>query len=102
MALKDRATVKNVKGCADNPCKMGMPANDIRPVVNTKFLKANPAVKTLLEEVRIPLQDIFAQNAKMQAGQNKEADIERHADEWIASHQKLYNSWLAAARKAAK
>ncbi len=95
-------TVKNVKGCVTNPCKMGWPANDIRPVVNNKFLKANPAAKKLFQVVRIPLQDIFAQNAKMQAGQNKEADIERHADEWIASHQKLYNSWLAAARKAAK
>ncbi len=95
-------TVKDVAGCVSNPCKMGWPANDVRPVVNNAFMKKNPAAKKLFEVVQIPLGDIFAQNAKMQAGEDKADDIERHADDWIAKNRKLYDSWLAAARGAAK
>ncbi len=95
-------TVKGVQGCVSDPCKMGWPANDIRPVVNNKFLEKNPAAKKLFEVVRIPLQDIFVQNAKMQNGENKEADIKRHAEEWVAKNRKLFNGWLAEARSAAK
>ena len=95
-------TVKGVAGCVSDPCKMGWPANDLRPVVNNEFMKKNPAAKKLFEVVRIPLGDIFAQNAKMQAGENKAADVERHADEWVAKNRALYDGWLAAARDAAK
>lgn len=95
-------TVKGVEGCVSDPCKMGWPANDLRPVVNNAFMKKNPAAKKLFEVVRIPLQDIFAQNAKMQGGENKASDVERHADEWVAKNRKLYDSWLTAARAAAK
>jgi glycine betaine/proline transport system substrate-binding protein len=98
---ENATTVKGVTGCVEDPCKMGWPANDIRPVVNNAFLKKNPAAKRLFEVASIPLQDIFAQNAKMQNGENKEADIERHADEWIENHRDLFDKWLAAARKAA-
>ena len=61
-----------------------------------------PGRATLFEVMRIPLADIFAQNAKMQAGEDKEADIHRHAEEWIAKHRKQFNAWLAEARKAAE
>jgi len=99
--LKSAATVKNVQGCADDPCEMGMPANDIRPVANTKFLKANPAVATLLKEVRIPVKDIFAQNAKMNDGADKPKDLEKQASAWIAAHQEQVTKWLDDARQSA-
>lgn len=100
MALKDAATVKDVQGCPDNPCMMGMPANDIRPVANTAFLKKNPAVKTLLEEVRVPVKDIFAQNAKMQQGADSAEDMENQAKAWIDEHKMQVNKWLDDARAA--
>ncbi len=96
------STVKNVVGCVSNPCRMGWPANDLRPIVNNAFAEANPAARRLFEVMRIPLAAIFAQNAKMQAGENKEADIRRHAEEWIARNRKTFNGWLTEARKAAK
>ncbi|SLN25964.1 glycine betaine/L-proline ABC transporter substrate-binding protein ProX [Oceanibacterium hippocampi] len=98
---EDKTTVPGVTGCVDDPCKMGWPANDIRPVANSEFLDKNPAIRALLEKVRIPLDDIFAQNAKMFEGEDKKADIKRHADEWIADHQKLFDSWIEAAVQAA-
>jgi glycine betaine/proline transport system substrate-binding protein len=96
------STVKGVKGCVSDPCRMGWPANDLRPIVNNAFAKANPAARRLFEVAGIPLEDIFAQNAKMQAGENKQSDIERHAEDWIARNRKTVDGWLAEARKAAR
>ncbi len=98
--LEDQTTVKGVEGCVDDPCEMGWPANDIRPVANKKFLDENPAAKKLFEVVRIPLEDIFAQNAKMNAGEDSAEDIQRHAEEWIAANRDTFDQWLAEARKA--
>jgi glycine betaine/proline transport system substrate-binding protein len=95
---EDKATTPGVKGCVEDPCRMGFVPNDIRPVVNKAFLADNPAVRTLLMEISIPLPDIFAENAKMNEGENKQADIERHAKEWIAAHQDEWQKWIAAAK----
>ena len=94
-------SVPDVKGCADNPCNMGWPANDIRVVANDAFLADNPALAKLFEVMSIPLDDIFAQNAKMYQGESKPADLERHADEWIAAHEDLVDGWLGEAKSAA-
>src|SRR5690606_24097399 len=59
--LADAATLSGVTGCVADPCKLGFPANDIRPVVNSAFLEDNPAIKVLLEEASLPIEDIFAQ-----------------------------------------
>jgi glycine betaine/proline transport system substrate-binding protein len=101
-SLIPAATVKDVAGCADNPCQMAMPANDIRPVANKAFLEKNPAVKKLLEEVTMPVKDIFAQNAEMNKGADSDADLKKQATEWITAHQDTVDKWLDAARAAAK
>ena len=35
-------------------------------------------------------------------GQNTSADIDKHVDDWIKTHQAEYDQWLADARAAAK
>jgi glycine betaine/proline transport system substrate-binding protein len=99
--LEDKTTIPNVKGCVSNPCPLGWPANDIRPVANKAFLKDNPAVKSLLESASIPIEDIFAQNAKMNAGEDSDEDIEEQASAWIKANKSKVDGWLKAARKAA-
>jgi glycine betaine/proline transport system substrate-binding protein len=94
-------TVAGVEGCVNDPCRMGWEANDIRPVVNSEFLEANPAVRALLEEARIPLDDIFAQNARMHDGESSQEDIERHAQEWIENNRETFDGWIEAAMQAA-
>lgn len=94
-------SVPGVTGCADDPCNLGWPANDIRVVASNAFLTDNPAAAKLLEVMSIPLDDIFAQNALMYKGESRPADLERHADEWIAAHQTEVDGWLAEARAAA-
>jgi glycine betaine/proline transport system substrate-binding protein len=80
---------------------MGWPANDIRPVVNSAFLEENPAAAKLFEVIEIPLDDIFAQNARMFEGEDSEEDLARHADEWIAENREQFDQWLEEARSAA-
>jgi len=99
--LEDETTVSGVEGCVADPCAMGWPANDIVPVANSEFLDENPAVRALLETASIPIGDIFAQNARMQDGEDSEEAILGHADEWIAENQDLFDSWLEEARSAA-
>ncbi len=98
MGLADAATRDGVAGCVNDPCMLGFPANDIVPVVNSAFLADNPAVNTLLNAVEIPLGDIFAQNAAMNAGDD---DIKAQAAAWIEANREAVDTWLDAARGAA-
>ena len=98
-ALSEAATRAGVKGCVNDPCRLGFPASDIMSVVNSDFLKANPAARALLEAVQVPMTDMYAQNAKMNAG---DSDVEGHAKVWIAEHRDTVDGWLKAARAAAK
>jgi glycine betaine/proline transport system substrate-binding protein len=101
-SLEDAATLPGVAGCVEDPCERGCPASDIRAVVNSAFLKDNPAAKALLEEVSIPIEDIFAQNAKMSDGEGSAEDIKRHASEWIKAHGDLVGGWVKTASAAVK
>jgi len=79
----------------------GFVANTQHILANRKFAEANPAAAKLFEVMEVPVADINAQNLRMREGENKAADIERHADGWIAAHQTLFDGWLQQARAAA-
>jgi glycine betaine/proline transport system substrate-binding protein len=55
-------------------------------------------VRTLLNEVSIPLDAIFAQNARMNDGEGDPEDIAAHAAEWIEKNRDKVDGWLDAAR----
>lgn len=99
--LEDKTVVKDLAGCVADPCDLGWPANDIRPVANKKFLEENPAARKLLEVMSVPLEDIFMQNARMNDGEDKKADLERHVEAWINENRQAYDGWIAEAKKAA-
>ena len=100
--LESETVLTGVEGCVADPCTIGFPRNDIRAVANSDFLTANPAVRSLLEQVTIPLEDIAAQNARMLAGEGSETDIRRHAQEWIEANSDLVADWLATAQATAE
>ena len=93
----DRTSIAGIAGCANDPCQTGWPPNDIRAVANADFLEANPSVRTLLQQVVIPLADISAQNFRMVTEGGDPADIRRHAEEWVAANAALVNRWISAA-----
>ena len=92
-----QTTITGIPGCASDPCQTGWPPNDIRAFANTDFLDANPAVRRLLEQVVIPLDDISEQNVRMVTTGGDPADIRRHAEEWVAANMASVNRWISAA-----
>jgi glycine betaine/proline transport system substrate-binding protein len=78
----------------------GFPLNDIYIVANGDFMTENPTAKAFLEQVQISIGDLNTQNLLMRQGEDKEADIMRHVDQWIAKNQAMFDSWVENARKA--
>ena len=79
-AALDATSIAGIKGCANDPCEVGWPPNDIRVVANSDFLDANPAVRRLAEQVVIPLEDISAQNVRMVSQGGDPEDIRMHGE----------------------
>lgn len=87
----------------DQPCgesKSGFPANNIMILANAEFLKKNPMAETFLNSVRIPLEDINAENLLIHKGEATEADVNKHAEKWVADHRSEFDGWLQKARAA--
>ncbi|MCV6577474.1 MAG: glycine betaine/L-proline ABC transporter substrate-binding protein ProX [Cohaesibacter sp.] len=81
---------------------LGFSVDSIGVVAANSFLDANPAARKLFEVAKLDINDISAQNKKIQDGEDNDDDIARHAQEWIAANRADYDSWLKAARDAAK
>ena len=91
--------VAGLPGCAADPCNLGWPINSIQAVANTDFLDDNPQIRSLLEQVKIPLDDISSQNASMAADREySEEQIRADAAKWIADNRETVDGWLATAR----
>ncbi|HSF85921.1 MAG TPA: glycine betaine/L-proline ABC transporter substrate-binding protein ProX [Acidimicrobiia bacterium] len=84
--------------CTGNPCWIGWEVSDIQVTANRAFAEANPMAARLFEVVVLPIEDIVAQNLRYQDGENGEADVRRHAQEWIAANRAVVDAWLTAAR----
>ncbi|NMM87073.1 glycine betaine ABC transporter substrate-binding protein [Rhodococcus sp. SRB_17] len=79
----------------------GFIVNVQRIVASKAFTDKNPAAAKLFELMKLPVADINAQNQRMNSGENKQKDVERHVDGWIKAHQKTFDGWVAQALAAA-
>ncbi|WP_260961859.1 glycine betaine/L-proline ABC transporter substrate-binding protein ProX [Pseudomonas citri] len=84
-----------------NGKNLGFAKDEIKSVLNKNFAEENPAALKFLSQFNIKPEDESAQNLKMQQGENKPADVTRHAKEWIAAHRQEFDKWLQASREAA-
>ena len=82
-----------------NGKNQGFPKTEQRIVANKKFLAAHPIVKNWFELVQIPAEDINEESLRIKEGENKPEDIRRHAQEWVANNQELFDSWIKQAQK---
>ncbi|MDJ0088815.1 glycine betaine/L-proline ABC transporter substrate-binding protein ProX [Pantoea allii] len=85
-----------------NGANYGFPVNTMHIVANKVWAEKNPAAAKLFADMKLPINDINAENAAMHAGQNSEEDINRHVDGWITGHQAQFDQWISDARAAAK
>jgi glycine betaine/proline transport system substrate-binding protein len=81
---------------------LGFRVNQIRIYGSNEFMDANPVARRFFQQVEIPIADVNAQNLRMHKGEDTEADIRRHAEEWVADNQELFDRWVAEARKASQ
>lgn len=80
----------------------GFKVNTQYILANKKWAEANPAAAHLFANMRVPIEDITAQNLLMRNGENKQADIERHVASWIQAHLAQFDGWVKEAAAAAK
>jgi glycine betaine/proline transport system substrate-binding protein len=80
----------------------GFVINKQQIIANKKFVAANPAAGKLFEIMELPVADVNAQNSRMNDGENKADDIERHTNGWIKAHQATFDGWVAQAMLAGK
>lgn len=100
-AGRERMTVTGLEGAVSDPVKLGFVVSDIQIVANKEFTRQNPAAQKFFEVFTLPLEDVNEQNTRMNEGEKSPRDINRHADEWIAKNQTLWQQWLTVARSAA-
>ncbi|MGO4175520.1 glycine betaine/L-proline ABC transporter substrate-binding protein ProX [Bosea sp. TAF32] len=100
--MKTYKPLADVAGCAGNPCSVGWLPTVYYIGANKKWVLENPAAAEFFKQIKMTLKDRADQNQKMLNGENREADIDRHAREWIKAHQAEFDGWIKAAIAAAK
>jgi len=79
----------------------GFLVNNQQIAANRAFVEANPAARTLFTEMKLSVNDINAQNLRMNQGEKSSEAIDRHVEAWIKANRTAYDGWLADARAAA-
>lgn len=79
---------------------VGFSVNNIRIIANNDFLKNSPAAKRWFELVTIPIEDVNAENLKINDGEKSDQDIRGHAESWIAANQAKFDNWISEAKAA--
>ncbi len=97
----DQSPVSGIVGAVSDPLRNGFMVYDIAVVANKKFLEKNPAAATFLENFKLTIGEVSAQNTRMNEGEKSQKDIEGHVDDWIAKNQGKWDGWIAEARMAA-
>ena len=80
----------------------GFKVNNQQIVANKAFVQANPAAGALFSRMKVSVNDINAQNLRMNQGEKSSDDIDRHVAAWIEANRTAYDGWLAQARNAAR
>lgn len=97
---KEQANITEKDTTVDGK-NLGFAVDRVRVVANKKFLAANPIATALFELMKIPIEDVNAQQKLVQNGENSPKDIRRHAEEWVKKNQKVFDSWVESAKSVA-
>lgn len=97
----DAGPVSLGETCTADPCWPGWEVDDVLVTANREFAEANPVAAALFEVVKLEVAAVAAQNRLYDGGENTEADVERHAAEWIEANRVMVDEWIAHALAAA-
>jgi glycine betaine/proline transport system substrate-binding protein len=99
---KGSALIKGVEGCAGgaDPCRMAMSSWNFNTVASKAFIAANPAIRTLIEQIKVPVATWSQWEYAISKNGGSATQIKKLADDWLASYKPQFDQWVAAASKA--
>jgi glycine betaine/proline transport system substrate-binding protein len=78
---------------------LGFVSDQIMILANENFAESNPTAVKFMEQVKVPIEDVSAENQLIREGEDSASDIRRHAENWIADHQQKFEEWLSQVEK---
>ncbi len=79
---------------------LGFAVQDQMIVTHQSFTDANPAAAQFFDLVKIPIEDVNAQNQLIQEGEDDPEQIRIHAEAWVAENQAQFDTWIKEALTA--
>jgi len=102
-SFPDEALIANgLEAAVTDPLPMGFVPGDIKVVANKEFASKNPAASSLIAQVKLDLLWISEATKRISDGENSDREIRAIAREWIDANRDVVDTWLAAARAAAR
>jgi len=94
--------VKGVEGCAGgaDPCRMAMSSWNFNSVANKEFIAANPAIKSLIEQIKFSVATWSQWEYAISKNGGSSTQITKLADDWLAGNKPQFEQWVATASKA--
>jgi glycine betaine/proline transport system substrate-binding protein len=78
---------------------MAMSSWNFNSVANKEFIAANPAIKSLIEQIKFPVATWSQWEYAISKNGGSSAHITKLADDWIASNKPQFEQWVAMASK---
>ena len=79
---------------------LGFAVQDQMIVANQPFVNNNPAAAKFFELVKVPIEDVNAQNQLIREGEDSPEQIRDHAESWVEENRSQFDSWLEEAQSA--
>lgn len=76
---------------------LGFAVQDQMIVANQSFVDENPIAATLFEAIKIPIEDVNAQNQLIRDGEDSPEQIRQHAETWVEENQDQFDTWIDTA-----
>lgn len=97
--FKDVADSANVAGClGPNPCRLGLPVQPLRSVINKDFANAYPDIRALLKHFKMSLNDINQANLEVFHSEDGNKGVHASALKWLNQHAQVVEQWLKAVK----
>ncbi|WMS41330.1 glycine betaine/L-proline ABC transporter substrate-binding protein ProX [Acuticoccus sp. MNP-M23] len=81
---------------------IGHTINTIGVIANKDFAEENPAAAKWMEIVKIPVEDVVAENYSIYQGEKDDEAIRAHAEAWVAENAEQFGAWVEEAKAAAQ
>lgn len=99
---KGSALVSGVTGCAGgaDPCRMAMASWNWGAVANRDFIKANPSIRALIEQIKFPMQTWSQWESAISKNGGSQALVTKLSKDWMSENAAQMDQWVKTASAA--